>query len=364
MKKFLVIAMIVIIAVAAGVFVYMKINNIEIAGELKTFTVTGEKDQVSYRNYTTNKNYTAFTEEEMDFPSYTWVKTADSEAILDFNDFGKALLDKNSLVQVQIDERGVYIIHLKGNCFHAVNDLTDSQVYNVETLKGVVAVSGTGFGTEGQGGTWTEDGETIVIDYVDEDHSNMDEEDVPDGPLIVLGGRTVIVRNPGRRWIPSNDPGDGGNRVGPGEEANYGNNGRAAEVRPITGSNWRERARDFYNRLRDLERQRRTIGDAAYRDGLRALLNAYNATLPADIQISDGQNLDCDNIRNFVIPHAMPAIEKLKSSEDMESTASLIFLDLGGLTGVEDFLNTVCDDNTVDAGEKAYLEKFNEVFSQ
>lgn len=320
-----------------------------------SFTVIGKKDQIEYRPYK-DKNYKYLSNDIQILDSYTWVKTHDSEAALDFGQFGAMFLDKNSIAQVRISDKGLYIVQIKGNGYHAVKPVLAGNYYNVLTGQGLHVVKGTGFGTEGSDSDWTDEGDVIVVDEVTERHEFMDEEDVPDGPLWVYGGRTIIVI---RRQTPPREAGNAaGTNVGAGQESR-GNSASQFFDPNLEGSTWRQRARDLYRRWRELEGQRNQLGDLEFQNRLLGLMNAYLTPL-TDAELNS-QVMNCASLREHM-PSALFAIGQLNANDDMKAAADIVFEDFGGLDGVENFLNHVCDDNVIDTRERQFIDLMNQYF--
>lgn len=327
--------------------------------DLSNFTITGQKNQVQYRTYD-QKNYQNLSSDTQTLQSYSWVKTLNSEAILDFGNFGAMFMDKNSIAQIRVSNQGVYIVQIKGNGYHAVKPVSIGNHYNVLTGSRLHVVKGTGFGTEGNDSDWTDEGQVIVVDEVTERHEDMSEEDVPDGPLWVYGGRTLIVIRGQRN--PRQADNTSGTNVGAGQDSNYNSGTGQSQTGSfdpnLNGSNWRARARDLYRRWRELEGQRLQLGDAEFQRRLLALLNSYTTGLTeSDLANS---NYDCDYMKTNSIPSGLYAISKLRTSDDMLNLAEETFSNVGGLDRIENFLIHVCDDNVVDSQERTYMQSFNQ----
>ncbi|MFZ5392422.1 MAG: hypothetical protein ACOZAR_04515 [Patescibacteria group bacterium] len=321
----------------------------------RDFTVIGKKDQIEYRPFN-QSNYQYLSEDIQALKSYTWVKTHDSEAALDFGDFGMMFLDKNSIAQIRISDQGVYIVQLKGNGYHAVKPVGAGNYYNVLTNHGLHVVKGTGFGTEGGDSSWTDEGDVIIVDEVTERHELLDEEDVPDGPLWVYGGRTVIVIR--RQTPPREANGASGNNVGAGQESRGNSAGQNFDPN-LEGSTWRQRARELYRRWRELEAQRHELGDAEFQRRLLGLMNAY--LTPMTDEELNSQAMNCDQLRQY-LPSALFAIGQLNSTDDQRAAADEVFKDFGGLDGMDEFANHVCDDNVIDSRERQFINALNQSF--
>ena len=320
---------------------------------ISTFTVIGDKNQIEYRPFK-QASYQYLSDDSQTFESYTWIKTHESEAILDFGDFGVMFMDKNSVAQARICDQGVYVVQIEGNGYHAVNPVAEGKYYNVLTGNGLHVVKGTGFGTEGTDSSWTDEGEVIIVDEITERHEEMSEEDVPDGPLWVYGGRTSIVI---RRQIPREASGATGTNVGAGQSRT---NGTSEYFDPnLEGSTWHQRARELYRRWRELEAQRYQLGDEEFRRRLMGLLNSYLTTISDEELYADVTN--CDELRRN-LPSALFAIGQLNASDDMRAAADKVFEEFGGLDGMENFLNHVCDDDVIDSREREFINQLDEFY--
>lgn len=320
------------------------------------FTVIGDKSQIEFRPFK-QASYQYLSDDIQKLGSYSWVKTHDSEAALDFGNFGVMFMDKESIAQVRISDQGVYVVQIKGNGYHAVNPVMKGNYYNVLTNQGLQVVKGTGFGTEGGDSNWVDEGEVIIVDEVTERHELLDEEDVPDGPLWVYGGRTVIVI---RRQAPPRGAGEAdGTSVGAGQESSSGSSDSHNFDPNLEGSSWRQRARELYRRWRELEGQRRELGDAEFQRRLLGLLNSYLTPL-TDAELNT-QVTNCANLREY-LPSALFAIDQLNASDDSRAAADLVFEDFGGLDGMEHFVNHVCDDNVIDSNEREVINLLNQSF--
>lgn len=366
MKKNVILGMIVLFALFLPACSMSKV----VWENMSQFTVAGNKAQIQYRPWN-QPNYQNLASDYQKVDSYSWIKTLDSEAVLDFKEKGQLLMDKNSIVQVRLTTKGVYVVQIKGNTFHHVAKLAADQYYNVETSRNKAAVLGTEFGVDGAAGYWVEGGGQVVIsDEITERHEDMSEEDVPDGPLWVYGGQRTVIIIPGQRGgqtpgdLSGNNGGTDDVRVSPGEESNVDSDAGRSRVttsdpNTFTGTTWRARARELNRRLRELDNRRSELGEDEYWRQVLGLINAYAATLPDNINTAD--ELDCNGIRNFTIPHAMPAIEELKSNPDSLAAGDMAFADFGGVNGVENFLNHVCDDEVIDAEERDFINRMGQL---
>ncbi len=321
------------------------------------FTVIGRRDQIEFRQYG-EVDYRFLTSDIQKMPSYTWIKTLDSEAALDLGKFGTMFIDKNSLVQVRICDKGVYIIQAKGNGYHAVNTVLTGNYYNVLTSQGLNVVKGTGFGTENNSNSnWVDVGEVVVIEDIIERHEDMSEEDVPEGPLWVYGNQTYIVIRGNR--APRLPQDAFGTNVEEGQESIYDPNTGRSNTRifdpNLQGDNWRQRARDLYRQWRDLEAQHSQLGDQEFQNRLLGLMNAY--LVPLTDEQANTTVTDCASFRVF-LPSALFAVGQLRGSEEMIAAADEEFKDFGGLAGMDAFLNSVCADNTIDSRERQFIDSF------
>ena len=201
----------------------------------------------------------------------------------------------------------------------------------------------------------------VIVDEVTERHELLDEEDVPDGALWVYGGRTVIVVR--RQTPPREASGATGTNVGAGQESNANSSSGSLNSQyfdpNLEGSTWRQRARELYRRWRELEGQRRELGDAEFQRRLLGLMNAY-LTPMTEGEINT-QVTDCANLREY-LPSALFAIDQLNASDDSRAAADLVFEDFGGLDGMEQFANHVCDDNVIDSREREFIDILNQYF--
>ncbi len=364
MKKVLLVLGVFVVSVLLVGSIVWKQFGVRFTGALPMMTIIGIPSEITFR-LSEAKLYQATIDTRTVIPSYSWIKTRNSEAVILIDGFGTIFLDKNTTIQLQVEPEGVYGIQLAGNSFHAVEKLAPEKHYNILADKRVFAVKGTGFGIEGDGSGWVNEGDVVVIDEVVQDNSTLSEEDVPDGPLIRTGDRTVIVGNPARRWMTIqemlNTPGSGnGNNYGPGSDIPAVGGGQRPPTQPITGSSWRERARELYRRWRELEARRRGLSDREYADELLRLLNAYAGTVPTN-PVNTTDMPDCGAIRAS-LDSALFAIDQLRLDTQKEEVANEIFAEQGGLDGMEYFITHVCEDNRIDEQEKRVVESLQSMF--
>ena len=111
-----------------------------------TFLLIRENGDVFYKQLP--GDYQKVTTDEMSLPNKSHVKTLEGQAHLILPDNSLVSLDKNTELQVEIQDNSTYITQLLGNTWHRIEHITKGKAYQVETPNTVAAVRGTTFAVE------------------------------------------------------------------------------------------------------------------------------------------------------------------------------------------------------------------------
>jgi len=111
-----------------------------------TFTLIKESGKVEFKK--SIENYQTLENDEIDLPSKSFVKTSEGEAHVVFGNNSMLSIDKNSEVEIIVDNQNTLINQLSGSTWNRVKKLTGSENYQVETPTALATVRGTKFGVE------------------------------------------------------------------------------------------------------------------------------------------------------------------------------------------------------------------------
>lgn len=338
------------------------------------------------------KNYAKISDTMITLDSHAYIKSAKSIGIVLLPDESALVLEPNTEIRVDVDASGTYIRQLSGAVFHDVST-QQGKNYKVQTPQMINKVEGTDFLTyvwdpasnsyisqaPGGASAWNSGSGTSVnegrvgttIDIRGDFNEELDESNVPEGPLMpIIGGITIII--PGGRSpydiVPGAiDTGAGWSHLDAGN--NSATNG--ADGATTNGSNSASQSsygtsrRDFLNQLRQLERDYRAgrITRDEYFNRLRSLLNSQAAINSVGSMAPTNDNFN-NNIDNwdcaYFVANVKPAMQRIlqrvyNDPDDMYLNLSMIIP--RGVEYYDNFVNHVCDDGGLDSSEKAYIRE-------
>lgn len=125
-----------IISTAIIVFILMQKD--------KSFTLYKE-DGVVYYKENKDDEYIKMNNTETKLKDGSFVKTEEGYAHIIFPDHSMTSIDKNTEIQIYINENGKKINQLIGNTWHRIKSIVEDESYSVETSNTVATVRGTRF---------------------------------------------------------------------------------------------------------------------------------------------------------------------------------------------------------------------------
>ncbi len=337
-------------------------------------------------------SYAPIKENVIKIDSHALLRTGGSLGSVFLPDESIIVVEPESELRIDTDSTGTYIHQIKGASFHDV-EKQNSKAYKIFTPYSTNVVEGTDMliyvwdpasgsyilQAPGEASAWNSGSGTSVnqgrvgfrADITTGSNSDLDEDNVPDGPLETVVGSIVEIINGGRSpydIVPGAvDTGAGWSHLDAGNNAAVnGANGSTTSGSNTAGQTGNATTRrEFINSLRQLERDYRAgrVSQAEYFNRLRQLLNSAGAA--ATVGSLDPNNLNSNaNLDDwdcaYYVANVKPALRRIL--DRVYNDASGAYLNLSfiiprGVEYYDNFNQHVCDDGQLSSSEKDYIRE-------